>query len=50
MNQITRQEILGYQWHADKMPNLEVNGVPSQNHPLWVEGNLYSEPGAVRDR
>jgi hypothetical protein len=41
---------LGCQWHAGKMLNLEGNRVPSQNHPLWVKGNFYSEPGAVRDR
>jgi predicted permease len=38
---------LGYQWHAGKMLNVEVNGVPSQNHLLWVTGNFYSELGVV---
>ena len=34
---------LGYQWHAGKMLNVDVNGVLSQNHLLWVTGNFYSE-------
>jgi predicted permease len=38
---------LGYQSHADKMHNVEVNGVLSQNHLLWVTGNFYSELGVV---
>lgn len=38
---------LGYQWHADKMHNVEVNGVLSQNHLLWVTGNFYSELGVL---
>ena len=38
---------LGYQWHADKMHNVEVNGVLSQNHLLWVTGNFYSELGVA---
>jgi predicted permease len=38
---------LGYQWHAGKMLNVEVNGVLSQNHMLWVTGNYYSELGVA---
>lgn len=38
---------LGYQWHAGKMLNVEVNGVVSQNHLLWVTGNFYSELGVA---
>jgi predicted permease len=38
---------LGYQWHAGKMLNVEVNGVLSQNHLLWVTGNFYSELGVA---
>ena len=38
---------LGYQWHAGKMLNVEVNGVLSQNHLLWVTENFYSELGAA---
>jgi hypothetical protein len=34
---------LGYQWHAGKMLNVDVNGVLSQNHLLCVTGNFYSE-------
>jgi predicted permease len=36
---------LGYQWHGDALLNVEVNGVPSQNHLLWVTENYYSELG-----
>jgi predicted permease len=38
---------LGYQWHVGKMLNVEVNGVLSQNHLLWVTGNFYSELGVA---
>jgi predicted permease len=38
---------LGYQWHAGKMLNVEVNGVLSQNHLLWVTENFYSELGVT---
>jgi predicted permease len=38
---------LGYQWHAGKMFNVEVNGVSSQNHVLPVTGNCYSELGVT---
>jgi hypothetical protein len=38
---------LGYQWHADKMLNVEVNGVLSQNHLLWATENFYSELGVT---
>jgi predicted permease len=38
---------LGYQWHAGKLFNVEVNGVTSQNHVLPVTGNCYSELGVV---
>jgi len=38
---------LGYQWHAGKMFNVEVNGVPSQSHVLFVTGNYYSELGVA---
>jgi predicted permease len=38
---------LGYQWHAGKMLNVEVNGVLSQNHLLWVTENFYSELGVA---
>jgi predicted permease len=38
---------LGYQWHAGKMLNVEVNGVLSQNHLLWVTDNFYSELGVA---
>jgi len=38
---------LGYQWHAGKMLNVEVNGVLSQAHVLWVTGNYYSELGVA---
>ena len=38
---------LGYQWHAGKVLNVEVNGVLSQNHLLWVTGNFYSELGVA---
>jgi MacB-like periplasmic core domain len=38
---------LGYQSHADKMHNVEVNGVLSQNHLLWVTANFYSELGVA---
>jgi predicted permease len=38
---------LGYQWHAGKMLNVEVNGALSQNHLLWVTGNFYSELGVA---
>jgi predicted permease len=38
---------LGYQSHADKMHNVEVNGVLSQNHLLWVTANFYSELGVT---
>jgi predicted permease len=38
---------LGYQWHAGKMFNVEVNGVLSQNHLLWVTDNFYSELGVA---
>jgi predicted permease len=38
---------LGYQWHAGKMFNVEVNGVPSQNHVLCITGNFYSELGVA---
>jgi predicted permease len=36
---------LGYQWHGDALLNVEVNGVLSQNHLLWVTENYYSELG-----
>jgi putative ABC transport system permease protein len=36
---------LGYQWHSGAMLNVEVNGVLSQNHLLWVTENYYSELG-----
>jgi predicted permease len=38
---------LGYQWHAGKMFNVELNGVPSQNHVLFVTGNYYPELGVA---
>jgi predicted permease len=38
---------LGYQWHAGKMLNVEVNGTLSQNHLLWVTENFYSELGVA---
>jgi len=38
---------LGYQWHGGKMLNVEVNGVLSQNHLLWVTENFYSELGVA---
>jgi predicted permease len=38
---------LGYQWHAGKMLNVEVDGVLSQNHLLWVTENFYSELGVA---
>jgi putative ABC transport system permease protein len=38
---------LGYQSHADKMHNVEVNGTLSQSHLLWVTGNFYSELGVT---
>jgi hypothetical protein len=38
---------LGYQWHAGKMLSVEVNGVFSQSHLLWVTGNFYSELGVA---
>jgi predicted permease len=38
---------LGYQWHAGKMLNVEVNGVLSQHHLLWVTENFYSELGVA---
>jgi predicted permease len=38
---------LGYQWHVGKMLNVEVDGVLSQNHLLWVTDNFYSELGVA---
>src|SRR5450432_1188352 len=38
---------LGYQLHAGKMLNVEINGVFSQNHLLWVTENFYSELGVA---
>ena len=38
---------LGYQWHPGKMHNMEVNGVLSQNHLLWVTANFYTELGVA---
>jgi len=38
---------LGYQWHVGKMLNVEVNGVLSQNHLLWVTENFYCELGVT---
>jgi predicted permease len=36
---------LGYQWHGGALLNVEVNGIPSQHHLLWVTENYYSELG-----
>jgi predicted permease len=38
---------LGYQLHVGKMLNVEVDGVRSQNHLLWVTDNFYSELGVA---
>jgi predicted permease len=38
---------LGYQWHVGKMLNVEVDGVLSQNHLLWVTANFYAVLGVA---
>jgi len=38
---------LGSQWHTGKMVNVEVEGVLSQSHLLWVSGNFYSGLGVT---
>jgi predicted permease len=38
---------LGYQWHVGKALNVEVDGVLSQHHLLWVTDNFYTELGVA---
>jgi len=38
---------LGYQWHVGKMVSVEMDGVLSQNHLLWVTDNFYTELGVA---